>query len=62
MTNKPTVQVVITGADLILIAIFTYLAIAGSTLCVVAAVLVIVGFFINPRWSKSTGWRFKHDQ
>lgn len=62
MTNKPTIQVVVTGADLMLIAIFAYLAISESSLWLIAIAIAIAGFFINPRWSKSTGWRFKHDQ
>lgn len=62
MTNKQKVIAVVTGLDLILLVAFSYLAISQSAFWAIADALVIVGFFINPRWSKSSGWRFKHDQ
>lgn len=62
MTNKPKSTVIVTGADLMFTCLFSYLAIAESALWWIAIPYVVAGFFINPRWSKSTGWRFKHDQ
>lgn len=55
------VRMVVTGLDLILIAAAVYQGLCQSPWYFSAIPVVVAGMFINPRWSKYGGWRFKHD-
>lgn len=54
-------KIVINGFDPFLILILAYLSTVISTWIYVLIPLVIIGWFINPRWSSKNGWKFKHE-
>jgi len=54
-------KVIINGSDLIIIPFVIYLGVINSHWWWLLAPLIVTGWFINPRWSRSEGWRVKHD-
>lgn len=47
---------------LLLLIACTWADLHSQPLVYLLVPITIAGWFFNPRWSKSTGWRFKHDQ
>jgi hypothetical protein len=51
-------KVEVDGSDPVFIALAVFFAITDSPWWLVAIPLIAASWVINPRWSKSEGWRF----
>ena len=61
--NRPSPLMSVRLSDFLLLLIAcTWADLHSQPLAYLLVPITIAGWFFNPRWSKSTGWRFKHDQ
>jgi hypothetical protein len=51
-------KVEIDGSDLVFMAMAVFFALTSSPWFLVAIPIIAASWVINPRWSKSEGWRF----
>lgn len=54
-------KIKIEGVSIVWLALFSALAYEFHPAWLIAVAAIVAGWFVNPRWSKTDGWRFLHD-